>query len=497
MLIDSSCIEEVYQETLELRYHIITKAEQLQQKWHFADSHAHSYFNKLNLSYYLALRSVDIRPLQKKLAYLGLSSLSRIEDHVLESIDALLATLERMTQVQSPRDYPILSTEDHSQDSADSNAQRLFGKASNDNHTSIMVTLSRDYTQKDINKLVSNGMGIARINCGHDVPEVWRQMVQFVQEANEKLNKECRMFFDLAGPKIRIKWLVQSSNQQKIQVNDTFLLTGNPNIKISPDYAFQVGVDVPELLDAVTVGDPVLIDDGSIAGEVQERVTEGLLVKVSRINKKKGVRLKTEKGINFPQSDIEQSILTQKDHRDLQEIIGMADIIGVSFVKTKEDMKTAIDIIQAQNPHEEKIPIVAKIETKKGAKHLPEIILSLPDNQPFGVMVARGDLAVETGFKRLGELQQQILWICEAANVPVIWATQVLENLAKTGTPTRSEITDITDGAARADCVMLNKGPYIVDAVILLNELLEIASENSYKQQPLSRSLKMAERVFK
>ncbi len=497
MLIDSSFIQEVYQETADLRQHIIQQAHQLKEKWQLNVSDNPDYFNKRNLSYYLALRSLDIRPLQKKLTYLGLTSLSSIEGHVLESIDALLASLERMIHAEEPRPYPMIPSHlDHGIKRND-NAQHLFGQASNDNHTSIMVTLSRDYTQKDITKLVRNGMGIARINCGHDGPDVWKRMVEFVKHASTELERECRIFFDLAGPKIRIKWLVQSSNQQKIQVDDTFLLTGDPNIHISPDYAFQVGVDVPELLDAVSMGDPVLIDDGSVAGEVIERVANGLIVKVLRINKKNGVRLKTEKGINFPQSDIEQSILTQKDQRDLKEIIDIADIIGVSFVKTTEDMKTAIEIIQAENTHPNKIPIVAKIETKQGAKHLPEIILSLPDDQPFGVMVARGDLAVETGFKRLGELQQQILWICEAAHFPVIWATQVLENLAKTGTPTRSEITDITDGAARADCVMLNKGPYIVDAVILLNELLEVSSENTYKQLPLSRSLNIAERVFK
>ncbi|MBY8910935.1 hypothetical protein K6L05_14375, partial [Salinicoccus roseus] len=85
-------------------------------------------------------------------------------------------------------------------------------------------------------------------------------------------------------------------------------------------------------------------------------------------------------------------------------------------------------------------------------------------SRPFGVMLARGDLAVEIGYERLSEIQEELLWICEAAHVPVIWATQVVESLVKTGIPTRSEISDVVAGS-RAECIMLNKGEYIADGV--------------------------------
>src|SRR6188768_3687599 len=108
--------------------------------------------------------------------------------------------------------------------------------------------------------------------------------------------------------------------------------------------------------------------------------------------------------------------------------------------------------------------IVLKIETARAFQNLPRLILTGMRSPPVGVMVARGDLGVELGFERLAEVQEEILWLCEAAHVPVIWATQVLEGLANHGQPSRAEVTDAAMGQ-RAECVMLNKGPEIVAAV--------------------------------
>jgi pyruvate kinase len=104
-------------------------------------------------------------------------------------------------------------------------------------------------------------------------------------------------------------------------------------------------------------------------------------------------------------------------------------------------------------------------------------------------MIARGDLAVECGFERLAELQEEILWVCEAAHMPVVWATQVLENLAKTGRPSRAEITDAAM-SVRADCVMLNKGPHILEAMHTLDEILRRMQDHQSKKNSLLRALK-------
>jgi len=112
----------------------------------------------------------------------------------------------------------------------------------------------------------------------------------------------------------------------------------------------------------------------------------------------------------------------------------------------------------------------------------------------IGIMIARGDLAVECGYERLAEVQEEILWICEAAHVPVVWATQVLENLAKLGQPSRAEITDAAM-SVRAECVMLNKGPHILEAVDLLDRILRRMAAHQHKKRSMMRRLRWWTRV--
>ena len=119
------------------------------------------------------------------------------------------------------------------------------------------------------------------------------------------------------------------------------------------------------------------------------------------------------------------------------------------------------------------------------------ILLASLCHPPAGVMVARGDLAVEIGFERLAEVQEEILWLCEAAHIPVIWATQVLENMAKNGIPSRAEVSDAAL-AIRAECVMLNKGPYIVETVRFLGGVLERMSGHQSKSRSAMRRLSVS-----
>jgi pyruvate kinase len=140
-----------------------------------------------------------------------------------------------------------------------------------------------------------------------------------------------------------------------------------------------------------------------------------------------------------------------------------------------------------------RLGIILKIETPKAFERLPDLILAAMRSNRVGVMIARGDLAVECGFERTGELQEEIMWIAEAAHVPVIWATQVLENLAKKGQLSRAEITDAAM-AVRAECVMLNKGPYVVDAVRVLDDVLRRMQCHQAKKSALLRPLALADR---
>jgi len=135
--------------------------------------------------------------------------------------------------------------------------------------------------------------------------------------------------------------------------------------------------------------------------------------------------------------------------------------------------------------------IILKIETCAAFEHLPELLLAAMQSPSIGVMIARGDLAVECGYERMAELQEEILWMCEAAHVPVIWATQVLEKLSRAGLPTRAEITDAAMGV-RAECVMLNKGPEMGAAVRALHDILGRMQTHQNKKQSMLRALKVA-----
>ena len=133
--------------------------------------------------------------------------------------------------------------------------------------------------------------------------------------------------------------------------------------------------------------------------------------------------------------------------------------------------------------------IVLKIETRRAFENLPQLLFSAMASKASGIMIARGDLAVECGYERLAEVQEEILWAAEAAHMPVIWATQVLETLAKTGLPSRAEITDAAMGE-RAECVMLNKGPHITEAMRTLDDILQRMQAHQTKKRSLLRALR-------
>ena len=186
--------------------------------------------------------------------------------------------------------------------------------------------------------------------------------------------------------------------------------------------------------------------------------------------------------------------MTRRDILDLGVVARHADIVGLSFVRSAEDvtrLQSRLALLGGR-----RLGIMLKVETRRAFELLPELILAAMSSPAIGIMIARGDLAVETGYERLAEVQEEILWICEAAHVPVVWATQVLENLAKMGQPSRAEITDAAM-SVRAECVMLNKGPHIVEAVDLLDRILRRMSAHQHKKRAMMRRLRWWTRVQK
>lgn len=248
------------------------------------------------------------------------------------------------------------------------------------------------------------------------------------------------------------------------------------------------GLSMPGLLDAIALHDRVLFDDGGLAGVVIDKAPSRIRVQIASA-KAARVRLKDKKGVSFPDSVLPLPFLTEQDRAALDAVIELADLLAFSFVRGADDVKEALALVRQRRPE---LGVVVKLETRQGFDHLPAILFQLMSHAPVGLMIARGDLAVECGFERLAELQEEILWLCEACHMPVIWATQVLESLAQTGIPTRAEITDAAM-AMRAECVMLNRGPHIVAAVKALVDIIQKMEHHQYKKRQLYRPLHIAD----
>jgi len=201
----------------------------------------------------------------------------------------------------------------------------------------------------------------------------------------------------------------------------------------------------------------------------------------------RGTKLRAEKGINLPDTDLPISALTDEDLRALDDVVGFTDIVQLSFARSPGDVARLFDELDSRGAGH--LGVVVKIETVRAFRALPEILLELMQRPWVGIMIARGDLGVEAGWERLAEVQEEILWLCEAAHVPVIWATQVLDSLAGNGVPTRAEVTDAAAGE-RAECVMLNKGPHIEEAIEALDDILRRMHGHLEKKRPLLRRLR-------
>jgi pyruvate kinase len=248
----------------------------------------------------------------------------------------------------------------------------------------------------------------------------------------------------------------------------------------------HIACTLPQVIDQVRMGERIWFDDGKIGGVVRNTTDEWLEVEITQA-REGGEKLIGDKGINFPDSALDLPALTEKDHQDLTAVAKEADMVGLSFVQKSADIYLLRDHLGRMGRSD--IGIVLKIETLKGFENLPELMLAAMSGGCAGVMIARGDLAVECGYERMAEVQEEILWCAEAAHMPVIWATQVLETLAKTGVPSRAEISDAGLGV-RAECVMLNKGPYIAEAIRTLDDILRRMSGHQTKKRSLLRALR-------
>jgi pyruvate kinase len=571
-----------------------------------------------NLLHYLALRQVDLRPLQTELAALGLTSLGSREAQTLGALDALLVALHAMAGKPWQPDYPTTPLLNMGDGSIvlDYHSQLLLGSPAGKRSVRIMVTMpgeaSWDYLL--VRNLLAAGMDVVRINCAHDDESAWLGMVNNLRRAERELGRSAKIYADLAGPKLRtgaiepigrvVKfrprrnlrgeviepaqvWLTPADAPETappgvsttlpierqvlepaqpgdlLQFKDTrgkhrdlliVQAAGNSRLATAtktayveqgmparlardgealaegafgplPDVVAPLELAVGDLLvltredipgraavrdaegnvveparipcsldaafESAEPGQIIRFDDGKIGSRVVSNNGEEIVVQISYTGPRMA-RLRPEKGINLPDTELAISALTEKDLRDLEFLVKYVDMVGLSFVRTPEDVLLLEERLEELGGSE--IGVVLKVENREAFENLPRLLLTAMYSPPMGVMVARGDLAVEVGFERLAEVQEEILWLCEAAHVPVIWATQVLEGLAKTGSPTRAEVSDAVM-SGRAEAVMLNKGPYIVETVRFLNGVLERMHAHQHKRRAMLRKLSISEQV--
>jgi pyruvate kinase len=566
-----------------------------------------------NLVHYLAVRRHDVRELQDELTRLGLSSLGRLEAHVMASLQAVLEVLCALRRQPVPAAVaeapPVTFNTGDALLAAHANA--ILGPAREGRATRIMVTMPGEAAEQPalIRDLVETGMEVMRINCAHDSPKVWERMVKHLRRAERETGKRCALSFDLAGPKLRTgpiepgpavaKWrphrdtigrvtqrarvrlvarvhdadadevtipvdgdlLAKAKPGDTVELVDTRhrerilhvveVRTGEcicetdttayvvPGTRLSlrrkrrvvakgavgtlpsveqwialrpgdtldlvrgempgrdavhdDDGSVQepafVSCTLPEVFTGVRVGEPILFDDGRIRGRIRGVADDRLRVEITAVAGG-AAKLRAEKGINLPDTDLDLPALTAKDIEDLAFVAKHTDMVAMSFVQRPEDIEALL--AEIERLHAQKLGIVLKIETQAAFNRLPMLLLAAMRHPPVAVMVARGDLGVEVGFERLSEVQEEILWLCEAAHVPVIWATQVLESLAKGGMPSRAEVTDAAMGS-RAECVMLNKGPYIHETLRFLTDVLGRMEEHQHKKTSRLRKLRVSD----
>lgn len=282
-----------------------------------------------------------------------------------------------------------------------------------------------------------------------------------------------------------------------VRAGDTLLLTKRDIAGSVPERDHKgrvetpgvVACTLPAALEHLEVGHRVLFDDGKIHAVVERVKNSGdFSLRVVRTDRPIS-KLRGEKGINLPDTRITVPALSEEDLRALSFIVTRADAVSLSFVRSVEDVRALHQELERLGNRS--LGVVLKIETRAGFENLASLLLEGLRRPPLGVMIARGDLAVEVGFERLAELQDEILWLCEAAHVPAIWATQVLDTLARTGVPSRAEVTDASASVA-AECVMLNKGAFIHEAVSVLSGILRRMEHHRYKKRSLFRKLEVS-----
>lgn len=460
---------DLLREIARLRNEVQAEGEAIFARWRDSIENPRFLSSARNLAHYLALRRHDISTIQPALAARGLSSLGRSEAHVMASLDTLLGTLRLICgePVETDQSSIAMAMRDTLLAPA---SEVFFGHDVIGASTRIMVTLPPEaaHDRALVHALIANGMTCARLNCAHDDAAAWRAMAALVREEAAANDRECRILMDIGGPKCRIE-TVHAAEKVRLFRGDRIVMVRTMANALPSDRVIAT-ITFPEILDDLAEDHEIWINDGKIGTRVI-RAHDGRVELEVFSARAKGERLRVEKGVNFPDLELHLTPLTPKDLRDMDVIGEIADIVGFSFVQRPEDLDLLHAELSRRRPGKPALPVMLKIETPLAVRDLPRLIVRAGSIGPVAVMIARGDLAVELGFARMSEIQEEIMWLCEAAHIPVVWATEVLAGLVSDGSPSRPEATDAAM-AQRAECVMLNKGPFLPEAMRFLADVL-------------------------
>ncbi|AZI23543.1 pyruvate kinase [Chryseobacterium taklimakanense] len=341
--------------------------------------------------------------------------------------------------------------------------------------TKIIATLGPASSDREtITELIKAGVDIFRINFSHADYDLVKTNVNTIRDVNKELGTNVGILGDLQGPKLRVGVVKEGS-----YLNPGDILTFT-NEKIEGD-STRVYMTYQEFPNDVKVGERILIDDGKLVLQVLE-TNEKDTVKAVTIQ---GGPLSSKKGVNLPNTNVSLPALTEKDIQDANFMLDLElDWIALSFVRHAQDIKDLKKLIANHPTNKQKTPIIAKIEKPEGVKNIEQILLECD-----GLMVARGDLGVEVPMEEVPAIQKNLVEIARKYAKPVIIATQMMETMITSLTPTRAEVNDVANSVLDgADAVMLSGetsvGKYPVDVVKNMSKIVKnIESTHFYQNK--------------
>jgi pyruvate kinase len=338
--------------------------------------------------------------------------------------------------------------------------------------TKIVATLGpASATTARLAALLDAGVNVARINFSHGTRDDHAATLTALRQAADGRREATAIMGDLCGPKIRLG---------KVTAGGIPMSVGD-ELRIAPDVTDgsrdAVGINHPEILPDIAIGHRLLVDDGALRFEVVARSGSDLICRCDV-----GGTLRDHKGVNLPDSDLNLECLTDKDRNDARWAIAEElDYLALSFVRTGDDVRT---LRQFLREHDARCHIVSKIETPQAVANIDEII-----DASDAILVARGDLGVEMDVAHVPRIQKLVVAACRRAGKPVIVATQMLQSMIDSPTPTRAEVSDVANAIVDgADAVMLSGetavGQYPVEAVAMMRRIAEDTEAYDQDQRP-------------